>query len=224
MAQIVIVSSLNSSTGKTLLTAHLAVMLAGDYKTAVADDTAGESPLAVFMAKRHLLNLKQKYNLPVPDYFSLKDTPLADMPERYDVILLDNPGGDYFPYADIVLTPLCGEEGTDAVVNRQSLYAALLWDARKKRAAAGKNAFRWVVVPNDDYSPQVYDAANKNSRLMGFALAPRLPVRNEYAKGLESGLTVIDKDLPGLKTLFDFPDLYARRDLKKITDFIWQNK
>ncbi len=224
MAQIVLVSSLNSSTGKTLLTAHLAVMLAGDYKTAVADDVAGESPLTLFTAKRHLLNLKQKYNLPVPDYFSLKDTSLADMLDKYDVILLDNPSGGYFSYADIVLTPLCGEEGTDAVVNRQSLYAALLWDARKKRAAAGKNAFRWVVVPNDDYSPRVYEAANKNSRLMGFTLSPGLPVRSEYAKGLESGLTVIDKDRPALKTLFDFPDLYARRDLKKIADFIWRKK
>ena len=34
----------------------------------------------------------------------------------------------------------------------------------------------------------------------------------------------MDKDIKGLESLFKMPDLYARRNLKKLTDFIWQNK
>ena len=63
----------------------------------------------------------------------------------------------------------------------------------------------------------------KTGRFAGFEVSPRLPYRPEFAAGFKTGITALDKDHKILESLFKMPDLYARRDLKKITDFIWQN-
>lgn len=224
MAQIIVINSVNNGSGKTLLAAHLAVMLARDYKTAVMDNVGDSSPLALFVAKRYNLNLGKNYMLPVPEYHSLRKETLAAAGDKYDVVLLDSPDAKYFKYADIFITPLSGREGLNAVANPKSMYASLLWNARKSRAADGKSTFRWVVVPNDDYTGEDYKQLSEAGKFLGFSVAQRWINRAAYADGLKRGVTVLDKDQPALKTLFDFPDLYARRDLKKLADFIWQNK
>lgn len=224
MTQIVTFNSINSATGKTLLAAHLAVMLAKDYKVAVMDNEGEKSPLAAFIAKRHVLNLSKNFSLPTPAYHSLHSINLDDMQQEYDLIILDSPEDKYFKFSDIFITPLLGEDGLASVVNKDSMYAALLWEARKRRAAAGKSAFRWIIIPNDIFTSNHYDHLKASSKLLGYAVAPALTRRPEYAAGLAHGVTTLDKDLPELKTLFDLPDLYARRELKKLAEFIWQNK
>lgn len=224
MAQILVINSSNTASGKTLLAAHLAVMLSRDYKVAVADSLKSESPLATFIAKRYNLNLTKNYNLPVPQYHSLHKDTLNDISSCYDIIILDSPDSEYFKYADIFLTPLRGSEGLNSLSLKNSLYASLIWEAKKQRAALGKNAFRWVVCPNDNYSSEQLRLLEQNSRFLGFSISPALGHREEYNNGLKQGLTVLDKDQPELKTLFDLPDLYARRNLKKIAEFVWQNK
>ena len=72
MAQIVIINSVNNAAGKTTLTAHLAVMLAAEYKSAVLDNAGENSALAMFVAKRYNLNLGKNYHLIVPPYYSLQ--------------------------------------------------------------------------------------------------------------------------------------------------------
>lgn len=224
MAQILVINSTNTGSGKTLLAAHLAVMLSRDYKVAVADSTKEESPLANFIAKRYNLNLIKNYNLPVPQYYSLKKDTLNNISSKFDIIILDSPESDYFKYADIFLTPLRSKEGIDSLSAKNSLYASLIWEAKKQRAALGKSTFRWVACLNDAYTPEQLQLLEQNSRFLGFVISPILQNRDEYKLGLEQGLTVLDKDQPELKTLFDLPDLYARRNLKKLAEFIWQNK
>lgn len=221
MVQVVVISSINKKSGKTLLTAHLSVMLAKEYKTAVFDG-ANNLALSDFIAKRHTLNLGKDYNLPIPDYKTLTKQNFENI-ANYDVVVLDSPDSKYFCYADIFITPMSGREGLSALSSGNSLYAGLIWEAKKQRAANNKNTFKWVVVPNDTYSTEEYQTLEKNSKLLGFSVAPYFTNRPEYEQGLKTGITVVDKDMPKLKTLFDLPDLYARRDLKKLTDFIWQN-
>lgn len=224
MAQIVILNSINAASGKTLLAAHLAVMLAKDYKAAVLDSAGENSALAMFTAKRYHLNLGKNLKLPIAPYFSLASADFENLKASYDVLILDNPPDKFFKLADIFITPLCGDEGLKAVTESQSLYAALLWEARKQRAASGKNSFKWFIVPNDEYSAEQYGQLAGSKKLLGYALTAPLRRRPEYANGIHEGITVLDKDLPALKTLFDLPDLYARRELKKLAEFIWQNK
>lgn len=224
MAQVLVINSSNTGSGKTLLAAHLAVMLSRDYKVAVADSLKDESQLANFIAKRYNLNLVKNYNLPVPQYYALKKDTLNEISKEFDVIILDSPESEYFKYADIFVTPLHSEEGINSLSSKNSLYASLIWEAKKQRAALGKSAFRWVACLNDDYTPEQLGLLEQNAKFLGFAVSPVLQNRNEYKLGLEQGLTVLDKDQPELKTLFDLPDLYARRNLKKIAEFIWQNK
>lgn len=222
MTQIIVVNSINQNSGKTLIAAHLGVLLAKDYKVALMDDIF-KSDLAYFVAKRHTLNLSKDYKLPVPEYVSLNKNTFSQT-DKYDVVILDAPNRQYFHHADIFITPLCGQEGLNSLLLKDSLYAKLIWDAKKQRAAMGKNAFKWVAIPNDVYSDDDYKILKENGRLFGFGVAPYFTHRAEFNLGINSGITVLDKDIPQLKTLFDLPDLYARRDLKKLTDFIWQNK
>ena len=224
MAQIVIINSVNNAAGKTTLTAHLAVMLAAEYKSAVLDNAGENSALAMFVAKRYNLNLGKNYHLIVPPYYSLQKEKFDELGDTCDVMLLDSPDEKYFKYADVLITPIRRREGALSVSSTDSLYAAFIWDAKKKRAAIGKSAFRWVVVPNDDYSNEEIEKIAACGKILGFQLAPRLHHRLEYANGLKNGVTVWDKDQPELKTLFDLPDLYARRELKKLASFIWPPK
>lgn len=223
MAQVIVINSPNTQTGKTLFAAHLAVMLAKDYQTAVLDNV-NNSPLAMFVAKRYTLNLGKDYNLPIPQYYSLRKSVLSEIDSRYDAIILDSPDAEYFQAADVVLTMLRGKDALQNLTAQNSLFASLIWEAKKQRAASGKNTFRWIVCPNDAYSPENMQQLKNAGRFLGFMVAPLLNWREEYGKGFRQGVTVSDKDRPELKTLFDLPDLYARRNLKKLTDFIWQNK
>lgn len=223
MVQIVVINSINRYSGKSLVAAHLAVMLAKDYKVAVMDEFS-KSDLSDFVAKRHALNLSKDLNLAIPIYQTLNKENFSKIDE-YDVVILDSPSDKYFAYADIFITPLRGQEGLNSLVVRNSLYAGLIWEAKKQRAAQGKSAFKWVVLPNDDALLQEdCEKLKETGRFLGFSVAPKLSNRKEFDLGFKHGISVLDKDSPKLKTLFDLPDLYARRDLKKIADFIWQNK
>lgn len=224
MVQIIVVSSLNTQSGKTLLSAHLGVMLCKDYKTAFFDSMGQNSALANFVAARYHFNLSKNYQLQVPTYFALSKTEITNQAKNFDAFILDAPEPKFFPEADVLITPVVGREGLLALSGPEAPFAALVWDSKKRRAATGKNTFRWVVVPNDDYTPEQIRRLAETGRFAGFEVAPRLTNRAEFATGLKTGLTVADKDQENLKNLFSMPDLYARRDLKKITDFIWQNK
>lgn len=223
MAQTIVINSSNIGAGKTLFAAHLAVLLAKDYKTAVLD-SVNNSSLAMFVAKRYTLNLSKKYNLPIPQYHSLKKGILSETGSEYDAVILDSPDADYFQFADVLITMLRGQEALQNLITDNSLFTSLIWEAKKKQAATGKNAFRWVVCPNDNYSEAELQQLKNAGKFSGFGVSPALHWRTEYQEGLQTGITVADKDRPELKTLFDLPDLYARRNLKKLTDFIWQNK
>lgn len=224
MTQIIVISSLNAQAGKTLLSAHLGVMLCKDYKIAFFDSAGENSALASFVAARYHLNLSKNYRLQVPVYHTLSKAELNNQAQNFDAVILDAPDPKFFPEADVLITPLARKEGLNALSSAEAPFAALIWDSKKRRAAAGKNAFRWVVVPNDDYTPEQARRLAETGRFVGFEVAPRLPRRTEFATGLKTGITVADKDNESLGNLFAMADLYARRDLKKITDFIWQNK
>ena len=99
MVQVIVINSINQNSGKTLLAAHIAVMLAKDYKVMLMDDVF-KSELSYFIAKRHTLNLSKDYNLPVPIYQSLNKQNFSQI-ENYDVVILDSPNRQYFQYADI---------------------------------------------------------------------------------------------------------------------------
>lgn len=224
MAHIIVINSINAASGKTLFAAHLAVMLAKDYAVAVMDDLKSNSPLADFIAHRYTLNLGGNYNLPIAQYHTLTQEALKQAAQNYDVVILDSPDAAFYKNADVMLTMLKGQEGLKALSENNSLFAGLIWEAKKSRAAAGKSAFRWVIIPNDEFTETEKDAVAKNARFLGFSVAPKLDGRNEYKQALMTGISVVDKNLPTLKTLFDLPDLYARRNLKKLVEFIWQNK
>jgi hypothetical protein len=222
MAQVVVIGSFNTNSGKTLLTAHLGVILASLYQTAVADATGQTSSLAFFIGQRYAYNLAHASPLVVPNYHSLSKGIFEEMVQKYDVLLLDSPDFSYWAKADVMITPVNSKEGVQALCAKDSPYAALLWQAKKERAAAGKNAFRHIVVPNGSLEEADLELLRSSGKLSGFVVAPGLSVRPVYDSGLKSGITVWDKDGPAFVKLFDLNDLYARRELKQLAEFIWR--
>ena len=224
MAQIVVINSPDLQSGKTLFSAHLGVMLSSSYKTAVMDCVAGKTPLSMFIAKRYALNLADNCGLSVPNYISLEKDVLQETMSQYDVIVIDSPSDKYLKYADVLITILRENREISSLTEKDSSYVSKVWQAKKSRAADGKNTFRWVVVPNGDFSASQYDKLLQTGKFLGYSIAPQLKIRNAYSDGMKNGVTVLDKDLAAFKSSFLIADLYARRDLKKTSEFIWQNK
>jgi hypothetical protein len=188
------------------------------------DSVGDNSLLALYIAKRYTYTLAHHSDLVLPRYHSLNKNILRETADQYEVVFLDSPDETYFPLADIFITLVSNSEDLRVLTEKNSPYASIIWQAKKARAAGGRNAFRWVVVPNGTFSEKDLADLSQSGKFLGFAVAPSLTKRPEYQQGLASGITVLDKDLPEFKSSFGLPDFYARRELKKIAEFIWQNR
>ncbi len=138
----------------------------------------------------------------------------AELTATCDVIVIDSPGSDTFlsrlghAVADTIITPmndsfvdfdLLAQVNPDTYeVKRPSLYAEMVWDARKRRAIADGGTIDWVVMRNRLSS---LDAKNKRrveagldalSERIGFRIAPGFGERVIFREMFPSGLTLLD--------------------------------
>lgn len=224
MTQIIILNSVNSRSGKSLMSAYLATVLSKNYKTALMDCGNSSKSTAFFAAKRQKINREKNLGLPIFDYFPFSKELFEKIRSDYDFVILDSPDVSLFYEADILLTMMSAREGLDSLKFKNSLYAMLVFNAKKQRAIQGKSTFQWLVVPNDDYDKQDLDAVKQNGMFLGFKLSERLQKNEKLSQGLQNGVTVLDMDLPKLKKEFDLPSFALRRNLKKIFEIMWQNK
>ena len=103
-------------------------------------------------------------------------------------------------------------------------YLNLVWNVKKHQAAAGIKYLNWVVVENkvvsenDELSNQLV----QQSRRFGFRPAPALKQRKAYTHIAEGYGAA---DLIDAKTInMSMADVYARRELLVLADFVWQQK
>lgn len=133
-----------------------------------------------------------------------------------DFVIIDAPGGDSFlsrlahGHADTLITPLndsfvdfdlLGDvDPVSMEVLRPSVYAEMVWEARKRKALAARKPIDWVVMRNRLAASKI-EAKNKlrvgealaalSSRI-GFRLAPGLSERVIYRELFPQGLTLLD--------------------------------
>ncbi len=163
---------------------------------------------------------------------------LADLRARCDFVIVDAPGGDTHysrlahAGADTLITPindsfvdfaLLAEVDPDSFeVGRPSVYAEMVWEARKRKALQDKTTIDWVVMRN---RISMLDARNKRrvgkglkglSERIGFRLAPGFSERVIYRELFPAGLTLIDLTEAGSSMPFTMSHVAARQELREL--------
>jgi chromosome partitioning protein len=141
------------------------------------------------------------------------DRALKDL-ARMEFIVIDTPGSDSplsrhaHALADTLVTPLNDSfldldllgrvDRAGKKVTRPSIYAEMVWEQRKRRAAAGGRAVDWVVLRN---RLTTLDARNKReiarllgelAKRIGFRIAPGFTERVIFRELFPRGLTLLD--------------------------------
>ena len=224
MAEVILVSTPENLKEQTFFTIHLATFLAYLNKTALVDFLPETKVMENFVAKRHYYNLKNNRNLPVPTYFENTKNLLSKIRSGFDFVVLDDVNGTLFECADIVLMLITDEKSVDLITDKNSPLSKTLWQAKINRAKTGKNAFKHVLIGGDFLSEEHIQKLKQNASLMGYVFVPHFAFGEIYKAFLKDGITFLDKDMPYLMKSFNQDDFFARRDLKRILEFIWSDK
>jgi chromosome partitioning protein len=167
-------------------------------------------------------------------------TALRRLAETCDFIVVDSPGNDCHitrmahACADTLLTPLndsfvdfdlLGDiDATAPDVVRPSIYSAMVWESRKKKAAAEKIPIDWIVMRNRTSASRI-EATNKQrvgaalltlSTRIGFRLAPGLSERVIFRELFPQGLTLLDLDGESGAGELRMSHLAARQELRDL--------
>ncbi len=164
---------------------------------------------------------------------------LAELGAGHDVVVIDCPGSDTYmarlahAVADTIVTPL-NDSFVDldllARVNRDSyevespsLYAEMVWEARKRRAVADRGQIDWIVMRNRVATlnarnkMRVEKVLEKLARRIGFRFIPGLSERVVYREMFLKGLTLVDlrqnSDERGGLTM---SEVAARQELRRL--------
>jgi chromosome partitioning protein len=215
-------------TGKSTTAVHVAIALAYQgAKVAAIDLDPRQRTLFRYFENRAETEQRRGITLPgvrfdvfegtSPDELEAAVAALShgDLAGECDFIVFDTPGRDdplarhAATQSDTLVTPmndsfvdfdLIGQvEAETFKVRKLSFYAELIWDARKSRAAGGRNTMDWVVVRNrtghtEARNQQRLDRALRElSQRVGFRVANGLSERVIYRELFPSGLTLLDK-------------------------------
>ncbi|WP_313982073.1 division plane positioning ATPase MipZ [Iodidimonas nitroreducens] len=168
---------------------------------------------------------------------------LAQLSVDCDVVIIDCPGSDSplsrmaHALADTILTPL-NDSFVDldllARVDRDryeveapSLYAEMVWEARKRRAMADRGQIDWIVMRNRVATlharnkQRVETVLAKLSRRVGFRYIPGLSERVIYRELFLKGLTLVDmKKTAGLEVgaSLTMSQVSARNELRRVVE------
>ena len=221
MAQIIFVSNFQNKAKQSLFAAHLALVLAEQSKTALI--AAQNEKLEMFLAKRHHFNLKNSQNLPVPAYFNYQRN-ILNQTADFSFVVLDVDNFDLLRQTDILLSFADNPKAANELSDVKSALSSALWNAKKERGTAGKNAFKHFVIPSLNLDEPTLEKLQKSAKLAGYILTLPFDLNSTYNQSFETGITFLDKNLSAFKKDFHEADFFARRDLKKLLEFIWADK
>lgn len=148
------------------------------------------------------------------------DTALQSLFATCQFVVIDAPGADTFLSrcahiaADTLISPmndsfvdfdLLGDVDPETfAVRKPSVYAELVWECRKRKAARARRAIDWVVMRNrmapgieSRNRQRLGDALKTLSSRIGFRVAPGLSERVIFRELFPKGLTLLDLE-PGV--------------------------
>ena len=103
-------------------------------------------------------------------------------------------------------------------------YLNFIWKIKKNQASQGKKYLNWIIVPYLQKSGSVeFLHLSEASRRYGFRIAPAIYYRDEYMH-ISNGFCSADLRNEKLAHLMSLNDVYARREILKLADFIWKKQ
>lgn len=219
---LIAISSPKAGAGKTTLAFNLATALLRDgYKVGVYSQNTAD-----FLQKRMELS-KNNPTLKMLKNIS-KENLFTDAYEDCSAVIADVPAeqnSEFLPVfskAHTLITLVQSEN--DIKWLPSDAYLNLVWNVKKHQAAAGIKCLNWVVIENKAAAENDGLSAllQLQSRRFGFRTAAALQNRESY-RHIKDGYGAAD--LISSKALnMSMADVYARRELLVLADFIWQHK
>ncbi|MBR6327532.1 MAG: hypothetical protein IKR60_01485 [Alphaproteobacteria bacterium] len=201
----------------TAFAAHIAIALADHFQTALIDGNAHHDALQMFLAKRHHLNLASDTHLPVPAYFAASKNVFEQLSGQYDFAVVNAKNLNDAARADILVILASNDDEIHLLSKTDGEFAKAVWDAKKRRAAGGNDAFSSVVIASEASNNKQFI---KTASMIGYLLAPPMKNPTLYIKGFERGMTILDKNLPAFQQDFGVEDFFARRNFKEMMEYI----
>jgi chromosome partitioning protein len=168
------------------------------------------------------------------------ETAFARLSFENDFVVIDCPGTDSFlsrlghAVADTLITPmndsfvdfdLLGRVDPQSwKIKGPSVYAEMVWEARKRRLMADGGEIDWIVMRN-----RLSTLAAKNKRRVegvlddlasriGFRLAPGFGERVIFREMFPSGLTLLDLRSDGVDAQLSMSHVAARAEVRSLLD------
>lgn len=219
---VIVVSGTKRKRGNSVLALNLAGALWNDdYKVGLF--SSDNDTLQAFLQMRKMFCQAHKVNLFQPkavknmndisDISALVADISADSYQEYETV---------FNAAHTLITPLNSED--DISWQASDEYLNFIWKIKKNQAAQGKKYLNWIVVPYlKNENDENFSHLAEYSRRYGFRIAPAIYYRDEYMH-VAQGYCAADLRHKKLAKQMSLKDVYARREILKLADFIWQKK
>ena len=226
---VIVISSSTPNVGKTLLAINLSAALWTDnYKVKLYAPQNKE--IYEFLEKRKKLCSEKHIKMPMPEIIErITDNYIAgdnDDNREKTVIIADIPtaenekNAEVFSLAHTLIS--AGKKVEDLQWNFSDSYMELIWKTKKNIAAGGRKYLNWIAVLNSDVklTDNYEQKLQNNARRYGYRVAEPLHYRRAFCS-LDRGYCAADaaqfhKILP-----MSMEDVYARRDILKLTEFLW---
>lgn len=223
---VIAVTSQSSGAGKTTLALNLAAALWQDGYYVRLCSPAAET----FLQKRESFCQANNLKLPFPEItepdklFSAsssgddKQAAIVEIPvaENADSVAL-------LAKSHTLLTVV--NNRSEVCWNPDNEYLNFIWQVKKAAAAYGRKYLNWVVTENHiTAAAESTDVpAEDSARRYGFRLSPALQFREAY-RHIKDGYCAADmRDFSGSLKM-TLADVYARREILQLTDFMWRQK
>jgi chromosome partitioning protein len=167
---------------------------------------------------------------------------LGELVINHDFVVMDCPGSDNYlsrlshACADTLITPindsyidldmLARIEPETLNVLGPSLYAEMVWDARKRRAAVDGGTIDWIVMRNrlshlDARNKRdIAEILDKLASRVHFRVAPGFGERVIYRELFLNGLTLLDLREKGVGISMSMSHMAARQEVRQLLEVI----
>ena len=223
---IIVISSIKPRAGKTTLALNLAAALWAD-KYQVKFLAPNNSDVENFIRRRERFCQENKILLPFPKLINNLHPEAIDSDEKA-VVIADIPTAKNQEYAFVFAKAHTLITVADSPVHLQTMhtdaYNNLVWQAKKNIAARGIKYLNWIIVPNlwqENMWPM--EEINEQSRRYGFRIAPGMHEREAF-RHVKDGYCAADMVSDTKVFKMSMADVYARREILQLTDFLWHNK
>ena len=166
------------------------------------------------------------------------DAILAEAREMADHVVIDTPGADTrlsraaHRAADLIVTPMNDSfvdfdmlgtvDPVTLEVKKASLYSETVWEARKQRMVADRQAIDWVVLRNRLATTEARNRKRLEERMtalsrkVGFRTGPGLRDRVIYRELFPFGLTIADLSATIRPVAVSLSHVAARQELRAL--------